>query len=72
MDRDKALSRVDRNIRVPLTEPQKVGVASFCPYNIGPVNVCHRPSISASTQVTASVYAKHSAGGLNTVAVIAV
>ncbi|EEV0657526.1 glycoside hydrolase family protein, partial [Escherichia coli] len=24
------------NIRVPLTEPQKAGIASFCPYNIGP------------------------------------
>ncbi|ELV3514303.1 glycoside hydrolase family protein, partial [Escherichia coli] len=21
---------------VPLTEPQKAGIASFCPYNIGP------------------------------------
>lgn len=28
--------RIDRNIKVPLTEPQKVGIASFCPYNIGP------------------------------------
>jgi lysozyme len=33
---DKALSWVDRNIKVPLTEPQKAGIASFCPYNIGP------------------------------------
>ncbi len=24
------------NIKVPLTEPQKAGIASFCPYNIGP------------------------------------
>ncbi|MGU0161054.1 glycoside hydrolase family protein [Escherichia coli] len=22
--------------KVPLTEPQKAGIASFCPYNIGP------------------------------------
>lgn len=36
IERDKALAWVDRNIRVPLTEPQKVGIASFCPYNIGP------------------------------------
>ena len=24
------------NIKVPLSEPQKAGIASFCPYNIGP------------------------------------
>ncbi|KKF38313.1 lysozyme [Hafnia alvei] len=36
IERDKALAWVDRNINVPLTEPQKVGIASFCPYNIGP------------------------------------
>lgn len=72
IERDKALAWVDRNIKVPLTEPQKVGIASFCPYNIGPGKCFHRPSISASTQVTASVHARQSAGGLKTVAVIAV
>ena len=36
IERDKALAWVDRNIKVPLTAPQKVGIASFCPYNIGP------------------------------------
>lgn len=36
IERDKALAWVDHNIKVPLTEPQKVGIASFCPYNIGP------------------------------------
>ncbi len=36
IERDKALAWVDRNIKVPLTEPQKAGIASFCPYNIGP------------------------------------
>ncbi|MDC0726578.1 lysozyme [Phytobacter diazotrophicus] len=36
VERDKALGWVERNIKVPLTEPQKVGIASFCPYNIGP------------------------------------
>ncbi|WP_297196318.1 lysozyme [uncultured Pluralibacter sp.] len=35
-ERDKALSWVNGNIHVPLTEPQKAGIASFCPYNIGP------------------------------------
>ena len=36
IERDKALAWVDRNIKVPLTEPQKAAIASFCPYNIGP------------------------------------
>jgi len=36
IERDKALAWVNRNIKVPLTEPQKAGIASFCPYNIGP------------------------------------
>lgn len=36
IERDKALDWVERNIHVPLTEPQKAGIASFCPYNIGP------------------------------------
>ncbi|PTA91288.1 lysozyme [Kosakonia sp. H7A] len=35
-ERDAALAWVARNIHVPLTEPQKAGIASFCPYNIGP------------------------------------
>lgn len=36
VERDKALAWVERNIHVSLTEPQKAGIASFCPYNIGP------------------------------------
>jgi len=32
----KALAWVEKNVHVPLTEPQKVGIASFCPWNIGP------------------------------------
>jgi len=36
MERDKALAWVAANVKVPLTEPQKAGIASFCPYNIGP------------------------------------
>ncbi len=35
-ERDKALAWVEHNIHVSLTEPQKAGIASFCPYNIGP------------------------------------
>ncbi|EOJ4508894.1 glycoside hydrolase family protein, partial [Escherichia coli] len=29
IERDKALAWVEKNIRVPLTEPQKAGIASF-------------------------------------------
>lgn len=36
IERDKALAWVEKNIKVPLSEPQKAGIASFCPYNIGP------------------------------------
>ena len=36
IERDQALAWVNRNIHVSLTEPQKAGIASFCPYNIGP------------------------------------
>ena len=32
----KALAWVDSNIHIPLSVPQKVGVASFCPWSIGP------------------------------------
>lgn len=32
----KALDWVEKNVHVRLTEPQKVGIASFCPWNIGP------------------------------------
>ncbi|EFD1501284.1 glycoside hydrolase family protein [Escherichia coli] len=39
IERDKALAWVEKNIKVPLTEPQKAGIASFCPYNIGPGTV---------------------------------
>ncbi|WP_291973343.1 lysozyme [Candidatus Symbiopectobacterium sp.] len=35
-EQQKALDWVDRNVKVPLTEIQKVGIASFCPWNIGP------------------------------------
>lgn len=36
LERDKALAWVDKNNKVPLTPPQKVGIASFCSYSIGP------------------------------------
>lgn len=35
-EQKKALEWVERNVQVPLTEPQKAGIASFCPWNIGP------------------------------------
>jgi lysozyme len=71
VERDKALAWVQKNIHVPLTEPQKVGIASFCPYNIGLVNVSPPRSTSASMLVTVKVHVKQSAGGLKTVAATA-
>ncbi|WP_350307486.1 lysozyme [Photorhabdus viridis] len=32
----KAITWVKCNVHIPLTEPQVAGIASFCPYNIGP------------------------------------
>ena len=36
VERDKAIAWVKRNVAVPLSEPAIAGIASFCPYNIGP------------------------------------
>jgi len=32
---DKAIAWVEQHIKVPLTDVQKAGIASFCPYNLG-------------------------------------
>jgi len=45
----KALAWVDKNIHIPLTDPQKVGIASFCPWNIGP-GKCRVPEIIDNQQ----------------------
>ena len=39
IEAEKAVSWVLRNVKVPLTDAQVAGIASFCPYNIGP-NKC--------------------------------
>ncbi len=72
IERDKALAWVAKNIKVPLTEPQKAGIASFCPYNIGPVSVSRRRFINELMQEIEKVPAKRFAGGLRTVAETAV
>lgn len=36
IEAQKALAWVNRNIKYPLNDIQKIGIASFCPYNIGP------------------------------------
>lgn len=36
IERYKAIAWVKRNVTVPLSEPAIAGIASFCPYNIGP------------------------------------
>lgn len=48
IERDKALAWVEKNVHVPLTPPQKVGIASFCPYNIGPGTVSASPRRSTA------------------------
>jgi lysozyme len=71
IERDKALAWVDRNIKVPLTAPQKVGIASFCPYNIGPGKCFPLRSTNESMPVTAEARVKRSVGGLKTEAATA-
>ncbi|STJ14617.1 membrane-associated lysozyme; Qin prophage [Escherichia coli] len=72
IERDKALAWVEKNIRVPLTEPQKAGIASFCPYNIGPGKCSRRRFTDELMLVIAGEHAKRFAGGLRTVAETAV
>ncbi len=62
IERDKALAWVERNIKVPLTEPQKAGIASFCPYN-ALVSVFRRRFISGLMQVIVKAHARRFAGG---------
>jgi len=38
VEQEAAIAWVKKNVRVPLTPPQIAGIASFCPYNIGPGN----------------------------------
>ncbi len=42
IERDKALAWVEKNIRVPLTEPQKAGIASSVRTTLVPVSVSRR------------------------------
>jgi lysozyme len=71
IERDKALAWVERNIHVPLSAPQKAGIASFAPITSGRENVSLPLSISASMPVTGKGPVNLSAGGLKTVGVIA-
>ncbi len=63
-ERDKALAWVERNIKVPLTEPQKAGIASSAPTTLVPENVSRLRSISELMLATVEVPVKRSAGGL--------
>lgn len=38
IEQNAAIMWVKKNVHVPLTAPQIAGIASFCPYNIGPGN----------------------------------
>ena len=55
IERDKALAWVERNIKGPLTEPQKAGIASFCPITLAPVSVSRRRFISGLMPVIVKV-----------------
>lgn len=68
---DKALARVERNIKVPLTKPQKAGIASFYPYNIGP-GKCFPSTFYKRINAGDSKGISEAAGGLKTVAAIVV
>ncbi len=46
IERDKALAWVERNIKVPLTEPQKRVSRHFVPITLAPVSVSRRRFIS--------------------------
>ncbi len=64
IERDKALAWVERNIKVPLTEPQKAGIASFCPYiTLALVSVFRRRFISGLMPVIVKAHARRFAGG---------
>ncbi|SQD04649.1 membrane-associated lysozyme; Qin prophage [Escherichia coli] len=72
IERDKALAWVEKNIKVPLSEPQKAGIASFCPYNIGPGKCFPSTFYNELMQVIAGERVRRFAGGLRTVAETAV
>ena len=69
IERDKALAWVERNIKVPLTEPQKA--RRFAPITLAPVSVSRRRFISGLMPVIVKVPVSRFAGGLRTVGVIA-
>lgn len=71
IERDKALAWVERNIKVPLTEPQKRVSRRFAPITLAPVSVSRRRFISGLMPVIVKVPVSRFAGGLRTVGVIA-
>ncbi len=72
IERDKALAWVEKNIKVPLTEPQKAGIASFCPYNIGPGKCFPSTFYRRINAGDRREHVRRFAGGLRTVAETAV
>ncbi len=72
IERDKALAWVEKNIRVPLSEPQKAGIASFCPYNIGPGKCFPSTFYKRINAGDRRERVRRFAGGLRTVAETAV
>ncbi len=63
VERNKALAWVDQNVRVHLTPPQKVGIASFAPITSGPVSAFLPLSTASLMPVTVKAPALKFAGG---------
>ncbi len=72
IERDKALAWVEKNIKVPLTDPRKRGSRHSVRTTLVPVSVSRRRFTDELMLVTAGEHARRFAGGLRTVAETAV
>lgn len=63
IERDKALAWVERNIKVPLTEPQKAVSRHSVPITLALVSVFRRRFISGLMPVIVKAHARRFAGG---------
>lgn len=72
IERDKALAWVEKNIKVPLSEPRKRGSRHSVRTTLVPVSVSRRRFINELMQVIAGERVRRFAGGLRTVAETAV
>ncbi len=66
IERDKALAWVEKNIKVPLTDPRKRGSRHSVRTTLVPVSVSRRRFTDELMLVTAGEHARRFAGGLRT------